>query len=102
MNVLPAVAWFCLLGVAIAGTHSDSRPPVVAHTIYLVRHGAYEQRGDVKPEIGGDLTPLGIAQARLLGSRLRELPVHFDGVTSSTMARAQETAAIIVQSLSNV
>src|ERR1700741_1226630 len=70
-----------------------------AHTLYLVRHGAYERNEKVSTEIGGDLTPLGIAEAHLVAARLRGLPVHFDSLTSSTMAGARETAEIIRESL---
>jgi len=71
-------------------------------TIYLVRHGAYEQTAKVDPEVGGALTPLGIAEARLVAARLRGLPLHFDSITSSTMERARETAAIVRESLPEV
>jgi serine/threonine-protein phosphatase PGAM5 len=76
--------------------------PAFTHTIYLVRHGAYDQNAKVDPRVGGSLTPLGIAQARLLGARLRGLPLHFDSLTSSTMERARETAATIRESLPGV
>lgn len=68
-------------------------------TIYLVRHGAYDQDAKIDPQIGGDLTPLGIAESRLVAARLRGLPFHFDSITSSTMARARETTAIIREAL---
>lgn len=71
-------------------------------TLYLVRHGAYEQNPKADPEVGPGLTPLGIAQARLIAARLEGMPVHFDSITSSTMARARETAAVIHESLSDV
>jgi serine/threonine-protein phosphatase PGAM5 len=76
--------------------------PKFAHMIYLVRHGAYDANAKVDPEVGGSLTPLGIAEARLIGSRLRGLPVHFDSITSSTMQRARETAVIVRESLPEV
>jgi serine/threonine-protein phosphatase PGAM5 len=72
------------------------------HTIYLVRHGAYDTNAKVDPDIGGPLTPLGVAEARLVGARLRGLPLRFDSVTSSTMERARETAAIVRESLPDV
>jgi phosphohistidine phosphatase SixA len=80
----------------------DSEVLAFAHTIYLVRHGAYDTSAKTDPEVGGPLTPLGIAEARLVGSRLRGLPLHFDSITSSTMERARETAVIIHELLPDV
>ena len=40
-------------------------------TLYLVRHGSYLPDPKVNPELGPSLTALGIAQARLVGSRLQ-------------------------------
>jgi len=71
-------------------------------TLYLVRHGAYEPNPKANPDLGPSLAPLGIAQARLIAARLEGMPVHFDSITSSTMARARETAAVIHESLANV
>jgi serine/threonine-protein phosphatase PGAM5 len=71
------------------------------HTIYLVRHGTYTP--DPKnPEPGPGLTPLGLAQARLVGARLATLPVRFNAITSSTLTRAQETAVEIRGALPQV
>ncbi len=44
---------------------------------------------------GEDWCPLGVAQARLLGARLRGLPVEISSLHSSTMTRARETALVI-------
>jgi len=71
-------------------------------TLYLVRHGAYEPNLKADPAVGPGLTPLGIAQARLIGARLQGMPVHFDSMTSSTLTRARETAAVIHESLTDV
>ncbi|MCU0406979.1 MAG: hypothetical protein MUE64_08435, partial [Ignavibacteriaceae bacterium] len=38
-------------------------------TIYLIRHGEYDQTDTTDSDIGKKLTPLGIAQARLLSAR---------------------------------
>jgi serine/threonine-protein phosphatase PGAM5 len=83
----------------IVGAPSFAAPPSFIRTIYLVRHGAYETDAKGDPKVGGPLTPLGIAEARLVGARLRGLPLHFDSITSSTMARARETAVIVRESL---
>jgi serine/threonine-protein phosphatase PGAM5 len=71
-------------------------------TLYLVRHGSYVPDPRADPQAGPSLTPLGIAEARLVAARLAGMPVHFDAITSSTLARARETAAIIHESLTNV
>lgn len=73
-----------------------------ARKIYLIRHGAYVPDPKADPELGPGLTPLGIAQARLLAARLVALPVHFDSATSSTMTRAKETADVIRQSFPDI
>ncbi len=64
-------------------------------TIYLIRHGEYDQTDTSDSDVGKKLTPLGIAQARLLSARLKEMPVEFSSLTSSTMTRARETALVI-------
>ena len=64
-------------------------------TIYLIRHGQYDQADTSDSDIGQELTPLGIAQARLLTVRLNGMPVKFNLLTSSTMTRAKQTAIII-------
>ena len=73
-----------------------------ARTLYLVRHGAYlpDDKSDSQP--GPGLSPLGIAQARLVAARLRSLPVNFDSMTTSTMTRARETSAVMHETLRNL
>jgi serine/threonine-protein phosphatase PGAM5 len=70
-----------------------------SRTLYLIRHGFYDIDDERDPEVGKALLPLGIAQARLVGSRLRSLPVHFSALYSSTFTRARETALVIRQDL---
>jgi serine/threonine-protein phosphatase PGAM5 len=64
-------------------------------TIYLIRHGQYDQADTSDADIGQELTPLGIAQARLLTVRLSGMPIKFNSLTNSTMTRAKQTAIII-------
>ncbi len=64
-------------------------------TIYLVRHGFYDIKDDADPDVGKALVPLGVAQARLVGARLRALPVKIDALYTSTMTRARQTARVI-------
>lgn len=64
-------------------------------TIYLIRHGDYNQTDEQDEFTGNELNPLGIAQAKLLAARLKAMPVEFSSLTSSTMARARQTAMVI-------
>jgi serine/threonine-protein phosphatase PGAM5 len=69
-------------------------------TLYLVRHGAYDESPGGEPGVGKGLTTLGKEQARLAGIRLAGLPHAPTSLTTSTMTRARETAAIIGERLS--
>ncbi len=60
--------------------------------IYLIRHGQYNIKDKKDADIGKNLIPLGIAQARLVASRLKSLGIRFTALYSSTMSRARETA----------
>lgn len=71
----------------------------VRRELYLVRHGAYDAADPRDAHAGKALTPLGVAQARLLGSRLRGLPFAFDAVLASPMTRARETASVAAAEL---
>jgi serine/threonine-protein phosphatase PGAM5 len=73
-----------------------------ARTVYLIRHGAYLPDSKADPAQGPGITPLGVAQARLVAGRLDEMPVRFDSMTSSTMMRARETAAVMHETLAEV
>ena len=76
------------------GQSNDSEKNGV-RTIYLIRHGEYNQTDTSDSDIGNVLTPLGIAQARLLSARLNGMPIKFNSLISSTMIRAIQTAQII-------
>lgn len=71
--------------------------PVVpaVRTIVLVRHGNYLADPKIDPAIGPGLSPLGVAQAHLVGARLGALPKKFDHLYVSPMQRARDTAAVI-------
>jgi len=90
-----------LLAVAIPAESADPTP-AFTRTIYLIRHGAYDTEAKAPEETGASLTPLGIAQARLIAARMRGMPEHFDFIASSTMTRARETAAVIHEMLPDV
>jgi serine/threonine-protein phosphatase PGAM5 len=66
-----------------------------AHTIVLVRHGNYVDDPRADPRLGPGLSPLGVAQAQLVGARLAGLPVRFDAMLVSPLQRARDTAALI-------
>src|SRR6185312_11074242 len=77
--------------VAFIASAAGSRA-AEARTIYLVRHGAY----NLDPANGatpvGRLTPLGLAQARLVAARLRGMTMPHLRLISSTLPRAVDTA----------
>src|SRR5204862_6361863 len=76
-------------------------PAAAARTIILVRHGAYvADPKDASP--GPGLSPLGVAQAKLVAARLAGMPGAFDALRSSPLTRAHETARIIAAELPGV
>ena len=94
--LLVLLAFSIVLSPAAPAAKDDSAKKGV-RTIYLIRHGQYDQ-ADTRDEFSGrGLVPLGIAQARLLAARLRAMPVEFTSLTSSTMTRARQTAVVIHQ-----
>jgi serine/threonine-protein phosphatase PGAM5 len=64
-------------------------------TLFLIRHGEYSPQNDKLPDSVNVLTPLGIAQARLVSARLKSMNINFNSLVSSTMTRAKQTAEII-------
>ena len=64
-------------------------------TLYLIRHGDYAPQRDDIPDSAMVLTPLGIAQARLVAERLKSMNIKFNSLISSTMTRAIQTAEVI-------
>jgi len=65
-------------------------------TLYLIRHGHYDYRDESDPEVGKNLVPLGVAQARLVAARLRSLPVEMTAIYTSPMTRARQTAMVML------
>jgi len=99
-GVMKWVPWMlvlaCLFGtpsLAVAQDAPEGGDGV--RTVYLIRHGEYDHDDERDPFVGKGLVPLGIAQARILGARLRGMPVEFDSLHASTMTRARQTAQII-------
>jgi serine/threonine-protein phosphatase PGAM5 len=76
--------------------------PPGARTLYLIRHGIYDEADPRDEAVGQGLTEAGRTQARLTGARLAALGVPFDTLWTSPLTRARETAAIIAQSLSGL
>ena len=93
------LVWACLVLVCSVATAAESSAP---RTLYLVRHGAYVPDRNADPKFGPGLTPLGVAQARLIAARLNGSGVAFDSMTSSTLLRARETAAVMHETLTSV
>lgn len=78
----------------------DARKPKSTRHIILIRHGQYEVDGTTDEQ--RVLTKLGRMQAEYTGKRLKDLGFPYTTIVRSTMARAQETANIISQSLPQV
>ena len=68
-------------------------------TLYLIRHGLYDEADPRDEAVGRGLTEVGRRQAQLTGVRLAALGISFDALWTSPLTRARETAAIIAQSL---
>lgn len=93
-----ALAW--MLAVWAAGSALHAEPAATGvRTIYMIRHGDYDQEDRRDSEVGKALVDLGRTQAQLVGARLAGLPAGCDALYSSTMTRARETAEIIARYL---
>ena len=68
--------------------------------LFILRHGDAVEHGDPRfKENERPLTPKGIQRTKNLAHALRQMEVSFDAVLSSPLARARETAEIIVRGL---
>lgn len=99
--MLRVLVWACIVLVSETATAAQSQS-AFPRTLYLIRHGAYVPDRNADPRFGPGLTPLGIAQARLVAARLNGIAVTFDSMTSSTLLRARETAAVMHETLASV
>lgn len=95
INIIRIVLLFLFIIFVDASAQNFSEDEKGTRTIYLIRHGEYDQTDTSDSDVGKKLTPLGIAQARLLSARLKVMPVEFTLLTSSTMTRARETGMVI-------
>jgi len=82
----------------VAATQAIATSPGT-RTLYLIRHGLYDEDDPRDEAVGRGLTEAGRSQARMTGARLAALGVPFDTLWASPMTRARETAAIIAESL---
>jgi serine/threonine-protein phosphatase PGAM5 len=76
-----------------------SAPAPGMRTLYLIRHGFYDNKDPADERVGRHLDSLGRAQAQLVADRLKSLPVKMNRVVSSTFVRAMETGDIIATTL---
>jgi serine/threonine-protein phosphatase PGAM5 len=101
--VLAAAPALCAAGAIFAADPQLPSPAAVTATgpaapmreIVLVRHGHYTTDPAIDERIGPGLSALGVAQARLVGARLRSDLLRLDGLHVSPMQRARDTAAAI-------
>ena len=94
------LVWVCVL--LVSGIAAAQSQPAGVRTLYLIRHGAYVADRNADPQLGLGLTPLGVAQARLIAARLNGSGVTFDSMTASPLQRARDTAAVMHETLSKV
>ena len=69
--------------------------------LWLVRHGETEKNreGVWQGQLDVPLSPEGRTQAKRLAARLQRLGLRFDGLFSSDLARARETARVLGEAL---
>jgi serine/threonine-protein phosphatase PGAM5 len=84
-----------MLIFSLMGFKAQEQSQSGSRTIYLIRHGEYNSEDERDPDVGKELVSLGIAQTRLLSSRIESMGIEFNSLTSSTMTRARQTAMII-------
>ena len=88
------IAGLFAVSTACSAAEGESKSDGI-RTVYLIRHGDYDHEDERDPDVGKALVPLGVAQARITGARLRGLPVEMTSLHSSTMTRARQTALVI-------
>jgi serine/threonine-protein phosphatase PGAM5 len=97
----------CDANAAGDSTSASAAPRSVAaspgtRTLYLIRHGLYDEDDPRDEAVGKGLTENGRTQARMTGARLAAFGVPFDTLWASPFSRARETAAIIAESLNGL
>ncbi len=94
-RAIAVAAVWCSAFAAVGWSAEEAKKTDGVRTLYLIRHGDYDSDDESDPTVGKALVPLGVAQARLVGARLRGMPVNFTSLHSSTMTRARQTALVI-------
>ena len=92
MSIIVCIILFTFINAQQLLAQQDSKG---TRTIYLIRHGDYAPQDDNIPDSVNVLTPLGIAQARLVSTRLKSMNINFNSLISSTMTRAIQTSQVI-------
>ncbi|MBB5206854.1 histidine phosphatase family protein [Chiayiivirga flava] len=97
----PLLRRIAVLAVALVATNIGARDITAKDAapalreIILVRHGHYAADPSIDARIGPGLSPLGVAQAHLVGARIHADVPRIDGLHVSPMQRARDTAASI-------
>jgi serine/threonine-protein phosphatase PGAM5 len=94
-TILVLVLLSLLVSVSAMAVLPDRDEPV--RTIILIRHGEYEHDDDCDEDVGCGLVVLGRQQARLVGDRLKAMPMAFTSIQASAMTRARQTGEIIAE-----
>jgi serine/threonine-protein phosphatase PGAM5 len=68
-------------------------------TLYLIRHGLYNEDDPRDEAVGKGLTEDGRTQAQITGARLAAMGIRFDTLWTSPFTRARQTADVIAQLL---
>jgi serine/threonine-protein phosphatase PGAM5 len=102
ITLLIAVVALATPCLANAAEESTAATKPASRTLYLIRHGNYDEADKSDDAVGRHLTTLGIAQSKLLAARLRTLPNRIDDIVASPLTRARETAAVLTRDLGNV
>jgi serine/threonine-protein phosphatase PGAM5 len=92
MSIIVCISLYTFINDPQLLAQADSKG---IRTIYLIRHGDYAPQDDSIPDSVNVLTPLGIAQARLVSTRLKSMNINFNSLISSTMTRAMQTSQVI-------
>ena len=93
----PVLVWLFLVSLLpqpisdSAGAAESPRPRPGTRYVYLIRHGMYDRVDSLDDRTANGLNHLGREQARLLGERLRGLPVRPRVLVTSGLTRARET-----------
>lgn len=96
LGLLACLAWSA---VALSAAPDAPAPQLFTRTIYLIRHGQYDSTVPGDETVVYGLTPLGIAQAKLIAARLRGMPVNFTSLTASPLTRARQTGEVVHEAL---